>query len=78
VIRITNLPPSTARVSSSSAADSDSGGGSLKARAEAAEAAAIRAALAQTGGSRKEAAKLLGVSVRTLFYKLRDLGIGDG
>ncbi|MGH7521177.1 MAG: sigma-54-dependent transcriptional regulator, partial [Gemmatimonadales bacterium] len=37
---------------------------------EAAERAAITAALATAGGNRREAAKLLGVSLRTLFYKI--------
>jgi two-component system response regulator AtoC len=47
----------------------------LHRQAEAAEQAAIRAALARVGGNRREAAALLGVSVRTLFYRLRRLGI---
>jgi two-component system response regulator AtoC len=53
---------------------------SLHRRAEAAEAGAIRAALARVGGNRRQAAVLLGISVRTLFYRLRRLGIdrGDG
>jgi two-component system response regulator AtoC len=40
-----------------------------------AEANAIRAALEAAGGNRRLAAKTLGVSVRTLFYKLERLGI---
>jgi two-component system response regulator AtoC len=47
---------------------------SLKQRADAAELEAIREALRRTGGNRREAASLLGISVRTLFYKLRSLG----
>ena len=47
---------------------------SLKRRADAAELDAIKEALRRTGGNRREAAALLGISVRTLFYKLRSLG----
>jgi DNA-binding NtrC family response regulator len=46
--------------------------------AETAEADAIRAALAGSGGNRRDAAKALGVSVRTLFYKIKQLGLEDG
>jgi len=72
VVRRADLPagPTRPRGTSSPAA-----GSSLKEHAEAAQVEAIRAALARAGGSRKEAARLLGISVRTLFYKLRDLGI---
>ncbi len=41
---------------------------------EAAERRAIREALRQTGGNRTEAAKLLGMSRRTLFYRLKQYG----
>jgi two-component system response regulator AtoC len=37
----------------------------------------IREALQRTGGNRRQAAALLGISVRALFYKLKSLGIGD-
>ncbi len=40
-----------------------------------AERAAIQAALERTGDNKAQAAKLLGVSVRTLFYKLDKLGL---
>jgi DNA-binding NtrC family response regulator len=43
----------------------------LKPQVEALEKAAISRGLAAAGGNRREAAKLLGVSLRTLFYKLR-------
>ncbi len=78
VIRAADLPPGRRLVSRNDATGSSDDGQTLKAHAEAAEADAIRAALARTGGRRKNAAKLLGISVRTLFYKLRDLGIEDG
>jgi two-component system response regulator AtoC len=38
----------------------------------------IREALLRTGGNRRQAAHLLGISVRALFYKLKSLGITDG
>jgi two-component system response regulator AtoC len=38
----------------------------------------IREALRRSAGNRRQAAALLGVSVRTLFYKLKELGITDG
>jgi two-component system, NtrC family, response regulator AtoC len=41
----------------------------------AAERAAIQAALERTGDNKAQAARLLGISVRTLFYKLEKLGL---
>ncbi len=46
------------------------GTGTLKDTVEAAERDAITAALRGAGGNRREAAKRLGVSLRTLFYKM--------
>jgi transcriptional regulator with GAF, ATPase, and Fis domain len=40
-----------------------------------AERAAIQAALEHTGHNKAQAARLLGISVRTLFYKLEKLGL---
>ena len=51
------------------------GGGTLSDAVEAAEGEAIAAALAATNGNRREAAKQLGVSLRTLFYKIDRYGI---
>jgi len=52
------------------------GSGTLREAAEGAERAAIAAALKATGGNRREAATQLGVSLRTLFYKMDRYGIG--
>ena len=51
------------------------GSGTLRSAVEAAEREAIAAALKATGGNRREAAKRLGVSLRTLFYKIDRYGI---
>ena len=50
--------------------------GTLKGAVEAAERDAITQALKATGGNRREAAAQLGVSLRTLFYKMDRYGIG--
>jgi two-component system, NtrC family, response regulator AtoC len=63
-------PPERAPGDGSAAADL-----SLRRRADAAEEAAIRAALDRSGGNRRRAAELLGISVRTLFYRLQRFGI---
>jgi DNA-binding NtrC family response regulator len=47
----------------------------LKPQLESFERNAIRRALAAASGNRREAAQLLGVSLRTLFYKLRRYGL---
>jgi len=52
------------------------GEGTLREAVEAAERQAIEAALAAAGGNRREAAKRLGVSLRTLFYKMDRYRIG--
>jgi len=49
----------------------DTGDLVLKGRVEALERELVQRALVASGGSRREAADLLGVSLRTLFYKLR-------
>ncbi len=50
-------------------------GGTLREAVEQAERGAITAALGAAGGNRREAAKRLGVSLRTLFYKMDRYGI---
>jgi two-component system, NtrC family, response regulator AtoC len=61
--------------SSGSSPQSSGGNGSLdlKTQVEAVERAAIQRALEAANGNRRQAAALLGVSLRTLFYKLRRL-----
>src|SRR5467141_1775433 len=51
------------------------GTGTLKDAVEGAERQAITAALGAAAGNRREAAKRLGVSLRTLFYKMDRYGI---
>ena len=53
------------------------GDGDLKARVRRHEAKLISAALRRTKGNQTEAARLLGVPVRTLSDKLRRLGIAS-
>jgi len=49
--------------------------GTLRDVVEAAERRAITAALEEAGGNRRAAAKRLGVSLRTLFYKMDRYGV---
>jgi two-component system response regulator AtoC len=51
------------------------GGFALKPQVEAVEREAILRALSATQGTRREAARMLQVSLRTLFYKLRRYGL---
>ncbi len=53
----------------------DEGPSTLREAVERAEREAISAALAAAAGNRREAAKQLGVSLRTLFYKMERHGI---
>jgi len=53
--------------------EADTEGGDLKSL----ERAAIERALAKTGGHRKKAADLLGISLRSLHYKIKEYGITD-
>jgi two-component system response regulator AtoC len=77
VIRLEDLPPAVrARAAASTAPERADADLTLQRRVELAEATAIRAALERAGGNRRQAAALLGVSVRTLFYRLRRLGRG--
>ena len=51
------------------------GGRTLRSAVETAERDAIRDALTAAAGNRRAAARRLGVSLRTLFYKMSRLGI---
>ena len=51
------------------------GSGTLRDAVEAAERDTIRDALTAADGNRRAAAERLGVSLRTLFYKMSRLGI---
>ena len=80
VIRRTDLPPAVLgaeprRPAARAAAGSDL---SLRARQGQLQGEVIREALRRSEGNRRKAAALLGVSVRTLFYKLKELGITEG
>ena len=55
--------------------EKEEGRGTLREAVEAAEREAITAALAAAAGNRRTAAKQLGVSLRTLFYKMDRYGI---
>jgi len=50
---------------------------SLKRHAASAQGEVIREALRRAGGNRRRAAALLGISVRSLFYKLKALDVAD-
>ena len=52
-----------------------SGSLDLKTQVEAVERLAILRALEASGGNRRQAARLLGISLRTLFYKMRRLPV---
>ena len=52
-----------------------SGGQTLDAAVESAEREAIQGALEACGGNRRDAARQLGISVRSLFYKIQRLGL---
>jgi two-component system, NtrC family, response regulator AtoC len=58
------------------AANGSNGTLDLKTQVEAVERRAIQRALEASGGNRRQAASLLGISLRTLFYKMRRLPVG--
>lgn len=76
VVRRADLPPAVVGVERGGAPiGATSEKLSLKRATEAAEESAIRAALERTGGNRRAAAQALGISVRALFYKLKQLDL---
>ena len=79
VIRRTDLtPPVLGRGPAGARAPAKLGADlTLKVHEDQLEAAIIREALQRAEGNRRRAAHLLGISVRTLFYKLKQLGLAD-
>ena len=78
VIRRADLPPSVLGQDPRRAARAPAGPDlRLKVHEDQLESSMIREALQRADGNRRRAAQLLGVSVRTLFYKLKQLGIED-
>ena len=63
------------RPTSHATRSTEAGGVTLREAVEAAERDAITAALSKHSGNRREAAKALGVSLRTLFYKIERYGL---
>ena len=74
-IRREDLPPTVAGRAAVAGSAAQPPALDLRQAAEVAERSAIRAALERTNGNRRAAAEALGISVRTLFYKLKQLGI---
>ena len=74
-IRVTDLPamPAGARATARRTDDNLW----LKGRASSTEEETIREALRQAAGNRRRASELLGISVRSLFYKIKSLRITD-
>jgi transcriptional regulator with PAS, ATPase and Fis domain len=77
-IAVADLPPSVLhRDARRAIGTEDRDVPTLKQREGDVRAAAIREALLATGGNRREAAARLGISVRSLFYRLKEHGITD-
>jgi len=77
-ITVTDLPPAVLhRDARRAIGTEDRGTQTLKQREGDVRAAAIREALLASGGNRREAAARLGISVRSLFYRLKEHGITD-
>jgi two-component system, NtrC family, response regulator AtoC len=77
-IRRSDLPPSVLGPAQPRGAPARIGADlTLKVQEGQLESAIIREALQRAGGNRRQAAELLGISVRTLFYKLKQLGLDE-
>ena len=78
-IAVADLPPSVLHRDARHPIGAEGSGGAqtLKQREGDVRAAAIREALVASGGNRREAAARLGISVRSLFYRLKEHGITD-
>jgi len=76
VIDVSDLPERMRAplLSTSTAPESSQELGNLRERVRTFERQAIHAALRACGGSRKDAAEALGLPLRSLFYKLKELG----
>ena len=74
VVDVDDLPSPAPRAEARSAAPRPR---TLRAAVEEAEREAIAAALRQTGDNKARAAEILGISVRTLWYKLDRLGLPE-
>jgi two-component system response regulator AtoC len=74
---IGDLPAAVVRGATEAAPPLPEGELSLKRHAVAAQGEVIREALKRAGGNRRRAAVLLGISVRSLFYKLKTLGLPE-
>jgi two-component system response regulator AtoC len=68
-------PLSAPRSNDEKGREQAAGSGTLRDAVERAEREAITAALRGAGGNRREAAQRLGVSLRTLFYKIERYGL---
>ncbi len=77
VILPENLPPGLAATDGDAAARVGKVGAAAEASLAAVEERAIRDMLERTGGNRSEAARRLGISRRTLLYRLRDYRVTD-
>ena len=78
IIRRDDLPPTVVGAARARADAQPLGSDlTLKAHQDQLETSMIREALQRAGGNRRAAADLLGISARTLFYKLKQLGISD-
>jgi DNA-binding NtrC family response regulator len=73
VILAEHLPATIARSADETRPSADVAAGSLAQM----ERATILAVLDECGGNRTQAAKKLGISRRTLIYKLREFGAGE-
>jgi len=76
-VGIGDLPAAVVRGAPETAPPLPEGELSLKRHAVAAQGEVIREALKRAGGNRRRAAALLGISVRSLFYKLKTLGLPE-
>ena len=75
VLELDDFTPSPLPLPPSPGTEGQGGESTLRETVEGAERQAIATALRAAGGNRRQAAKRLGISLRTLFYKMEKLGI---